>query len=150
MKGIITISGALISGILAGSLFAAAVVGQPWAAAQVGGGPSILVPQAPGVPGVVATGPGGPAVALPAPALSKPAAAEQAAQRQPAREGLAPLAAPRIAAPLPVHEPQLVAYEVETTEVTALMDDGISYTYWTFGDTVPGRCCASARVIRWS
>jgi nitrite reductase (NO-forming) len=31
-----------------------------------------------------------------------------------------------------------VKYEVETREIMALMDDGVAYTYWTFGNTVPG------------
>jgi two-component sensor histidine kinase len=34
--------------------------------------------------------------------------------------------------------PATVKYEVETREVTALMDDGVAYTYWTFNGSVPG------------
>jgi len=53
-------------------------------------------------------------------------------------DGLAPLPQPVVAAPLGQRAPTLVKYEVETHEVTALMDDGVAYTYWTFGNTVPG------------
>lgn len=60
------------------------------------------------------------------------------AKVRPTAAGLAPLMQPRIEAPIPQRAPQLVKYEVETREVTALMDDGVSYTYWTFDNTVPG------------
>ena len=49
-----------------------------------------------------------------------------------------PLPAPQIAPPISRTAPANVTVEVETQEVTALMDDGVAYTYWTFGGTVPG------------
>jgi nitrite reductase (NO-forming) len=100
---------------------------------------------APG-PGGVTTGPGGSAVL--SPAIPKPGAVTTTSgvegknipptQARASAEGLAPLAQPRVEAPIPPRGPTLVKYEVETQEVTALMDDGIAYTYWTFGNTVPG------------
>ncbi|MGE3908701.1 MAG: copper-containing nitrite reductase [Chloroflexota bacterium] len=58
-------------------------------------------------------------------------------ERQPA-DGYSPLPQPQIAAPIPVRGPTLVKFEVETRELTAMMDDGVAYTYWTFDGTVPG------------
>jgi nitrite reductase (NO-forming) len=148
MSNVATVTGALVAGIVGGSLFAAGLVARPTTVspstpATQPSGQTIGAPPAPG--GVVA-GPGGPAVVVPS--IPKPGvalttsgtAAEDASQtktRQSA-EGLVPLAQPRVAAPIPQRAPTLVTYEVETTEVTALMDDGVSYTYWTFGNTVPG------------
>jgi len=53
-------------------------------------------------------------------------------------EGLKSLPQPLMAAAIPVRPPTLVKIEVDTPEITAMMDDGVSYTYWTFGGTVPG------------
>ena len=55
----------------------------------------------------------------------------------------APVYAPRlpepaIAPPVGARAPQLVSVEIETTEILGQMDDGVAYTYWTFGGTVPG------------
>ncbi len=122
MKDITIVSGALVAGILGGSLFAAMVVGAP----------RPIVPTAPGGPSVVM--PGMPMAPVGMPGMSdRPAAA-----RQPAPAGVGPLPAVQVAPQLPVREPTAVKYEVETKEVTALMDDGVAYTYWTFGGTVPG------------
>ena len=145
MSNVATVTGALVAGIVGGSLFAVGLVARPQ---TVGQGPTAAQQsgQAVTAPAPVVIGPGGPAVV--APPLPKPGAAlttsgptaeaEAAPKlRQPA-EGLAPLAQPRLEAPIPQRGPALVKYEVETTEVTALMDDGVSYTYWTFGNTVPG------------
>lgn len=53
--------------------------------------------------------------------------------------------APRIAKdptdlPPPVgrREPELVVFELETTELVGQLADGMTYEYWTFNDTVPG------------
>jgi nitrite reductase (NO-forming) len=82
-----------------------------------------------------------------APAAQAPAAsqtqAQPQAQAQPAAlpaapAGLKPLPLPQLAPPLPHRAPTTVKYEVETTEVTAMLDDGVAYTFWTFGGTVPG------------
>jgi nitrite reductase (NO-forming) len=48
------------------------------------------------------------------------------------------LPAPQVALPLPIREPTIVRVELETREVTALLDDGVPYRFWTFGGTVPG------------
>ena len=144
MSNATAVTSMMVVGIVGGALFAAALVGQPRAAIQgpgVGaGGPAIAAP----VP--IAAGPGGPAAVLPP--IPKPGAAlttaggsAEAASATTARQsadGLVPLAQPQLAAPLPQRGPTLVKYEVETVETTALMDDGIAYTYWTFGNTVPG------------
>ena len=49
-----------------------------------------------------------------------------------------PLPAPQIAPPVNRTEPALVKLEVETQEVTAMLDDGVAYNFWTFNGTVPG------------
>lgn len=54
-----------------------------------------------------------------------------------------PIAAPRLAQaqlapPISARGPQLVQAEIETKEVLGYLDDGVAYTYWTFGGTVPG------------
>lgn len=141
MSNVAIVTGALVAGIVGGSLFAVGLVARPQ---PVGQGPASMQQTAPG-PAPVVTGPGGPAVVVPP--LPKPGTAlttsgvaegESTAKTRPSAEGLVPLAQPRIEAPIPPRGPTLVKYEVETREVTALMDDGISYTYWTFGNTVPG------------
>lgn len=55
------------------------------------------------------------------------------------------VAAPRIAKdptdlPPPVNgrEPELVVFELETTEIVGQLADGMTYEYWTFNNTVPG------------
>ena len=63
---------------------------------------------------------------------------QKTGQLPPAPADLKPLPQPQVVAPLPQREPTLVKYEIETREVTARMDDGVAYTYWTFGGTVPG------------
>jgi nitrite reductase (NO-forming) len=142
MSNVAVVTGALVAGMVGGSLFAAALVArpQPGPLSTQAGASSVTAP-APVVPGL-----GGPAVVVPP--LPKPGAAlatsggadepqSEVKSRQSA-EGLTPLAQPRVEAPIPQRGPTLVKYEVETREVTALMDDGVAYTYWTFGNTVPG------------
>jgi nitrite reductase (NO-forming) len=148
MGNVATVVGALTAGILGGSLFAAALLARP-PMMTPGMAPmqpaSLSVATSPGANDVLG-GRGGPSVD--SPALPKPGAAPDVTgvdtrpggqpQARQSAEGLAPLAQPLVAAPITRHEPALVKYEVETHEVTALMDDGVSYTYWTFGNTVPG------------
>lgn len=55
-----------------------------------------------------------------------------------AKPGLAPLPAPQIALPIGAREATTVKVDLETREVSALLADGITYTYWTFNGTVPG------------
>jgi nitrite reductase (NO-forming) len=131
MSNGIVFGGAILAGVLGGSLFAAALVAQPRAPLQ---------PAAP-MPGMMVTTPSGATVVMPpgyGPGVvmssgepTKPASRQSA-------EGIPRLGQPQAAPPLPVRGPTLVKYEVETLEHVALMDDGVSYTYWTFGNTVPG------------
>jgi nitrite reductase (NO-forming) len=146
MNNVATVIGAFVVGIVGGSLFAAGLVAQPPVAPHApmtaqSGGPAVVVPPAAQGMGSM---PGEPAAT--APEVPKPGAvtASGAVQGEPraktrqSAEGLAPLAQPLIEAPIPQRGPTLVKYEVETREVTALMDEGVAYTYWTFGSTVPG------------
>jgi nitrite reductase (NO-forming) len=41
-------------------------------------------------------------------------------------------------APLPQREPEHIRIELETIEVEAKLDDGTTYTFWTFNGQVPG------------
>ncbi len=45
---------------------------------------------------------------------------------------------PVVAAPVGAREPQTVKQTVEIHEVIGYVDDGVAYTFWTFGGTVPG------------
>jgi nitrite reductase (NO-forming) len=82
---------------------------------------------------------GAEAAAAPAAAsAAAPAAAAPQEQPKPADPAAKPLPPPAIAPPIARNEPALVKYEVETTEVTAKLADGQTYTFWTFGGSVPG------------
>lgn len=52
--------------------------------------------------------------------------------------GLTRLPQPEVVPPLNRNTAAVVPVEIETREVTATMADGVVYTYWTFGGTVPG------------
>ena len=65
--------------------------------------------------------------------VSQPTAAAQ-----PLPEGLTRLPQPQVAPPIERREPELVKVDLETREVSALLDDGVAYRYWTFNGTVPG------------
>ncbi len=67
----------------------------------------------------------------------KTAAGAQSAAVKPA-PAVDRLPLPKIAPPLLRREPTLVKFEIETPEVTAMLDKGVAYTFWTFGGTVPG------------
>jgi nitrite reductase (NO-forming) len=43
-----------------------------------------------------------------------------------------------VPAPLGTRAPQLVKYAIETVELEGKLDDGTTFTYWTFGKKVPG------------
>jgi nitrite reductase (NO-forming) len=47
-------------------------------------------------------------------------------------------AADDVPPPLPRRKPQTVPLTLRSTEVVAALDDGTTFTYWTFEDTVPG------------
>lgn len=57
---------------------------------------------------------------------------------RPLPSGLRALPQPQVAPPPQYSQPTTVPIEIETREVTAMMDNGVAYTYWTFGGTVPG------------
>jgi nitrite reductase (NO-forming) len=61
-----------------------------------------------------------------------------AADVKPLPDGVARLPQPQVAPPINRTEPALVKVQLETREVTALLDDGVAYKYWTFNGTVPG------------
>ncbi len=63
---------------------------------------------------------------------------EAPAVAQPLPPGLSRLPQPTVAPPVQRTTPALVTVEIEAREVTALLDEGIAYTFWTFGGTVPG------------
>src|SRR5215212_6832948 len=135
MSNVATVTGALAAGIVGGSLFAAALVARP---APVATTQAPAMP--PGMTGMVSSASGASMVMPPGygpGVMMTSGEAPKTATRQ-SSEGLAPLAQPVVAAPLGQRGPTTVKYEVETHEVTALMDDGVAYTYWTFGNTVPG------------
>jgi nitrite reductase (NO-forming) len=52
--------------------------------------------------------------------------------------GLSRLPQPQVAPPVNRGHPATVSMELETKVVTALMADGVGYTYWTYNGTVPG------------
>ncbi len=51
---------------------------------------------------------------------------------------LSRLPLPEVAPPVTRTSPALVPVELETKEVTAVLADGVAYSFWTFGGTVPG------------
>jgi nitrite reductase (NO-forming) len=52
--------------------------------------------------------------------------------------GVPRLAQPQVAPPVGQRAATTVKVNMEIQEVVATLDDGITYTYWTFGGTVPG------------
>jgi nitrite reductase (NO-forming) len=81
-------------------------------------------------------------------AAARPAAAQtQVLGAAPAIEALPPAAANAVSIamdpnavpkPLGARAPQLVKYAIETVELEGRLDDGTTFTYWTFGRKVPG------------
>ncbi|MGI9148154.1 MAG: copper-containing nitrite reductase [Chloroflexota bacterium] len=66
------------------------------------------------------------------------AAAQATPLPRPVPDGVQALPPPQIAPPIDRSEPATVQVELETRKVTALMNDGVAYDYWTFNGTVPG------------
>lgn len=133
MSNVATGIGALLAGIVGGSLFAAALVAQPRPATQ-----PVVAP----APGNVVTSASGAAMVMP-PGYGPPVQMTSGEprinkEREPVPAGLKALPQPQVAAPIGVRPPQTIKMEIDTPEVTAIMDDGIAYHYWTFGGTVPG------------
>lgn len=104
--------------------------------------------QAIGMEGVleVAAGPKTAAVEIPAGAV-QPVVAKAKAPASVPVAGPAPAAADAVsismdpnAVPKPLggRPPQLVKYEIQTVELAGKLDDGTTFTYWTFDKKVPG------------
>jgi nitrite reductase (NO-forming) len=68
----------------------------------------------------------------------QPIVKEPAVALKPAAADARALPVPQVAPPVNRSIPQTIDYTVETREVTARLADGVTYTYWTFGGTVPG------------
>ena len=133
MSNVAAVFGALTAGIVGGSLFAAGLVAQPRTVVQappVAAAPGSAVTSVSGASAIVPPG-YGPGVTM---TSGEP---RKSAERQPA-DGYATLPQPEMAPPLGVRGPTSVKIEIDTPEITALMDDGIAYPFWTFGGTVPG------------
>jgi nitrite reductase (NO-forming) len=92
--------------------------------------------------GFVANAPEGgtePAADEPAVASSAPATTPTVAPTAtPAPVTAARLPQPSVAPPVGQRGPQTVQVSLEAREVTGMLADGIGYTYWTYGGTVPG------------
>jgi nitrite reductase (NO-forming) len=54
------------------------------------------------------------------------------------KESFALLPPPQVPPPITRKSPARVAIEVEVREVVKRLSDGVDYTFWTFGGTVPG------------
>jgi nitrite reductase (NO-forming) len=78
--------------------------------------------------------------AAPAPQAASPsqAAPQPAPEQQPAVAGAQPLPFPKYAPPVNRTAPALVKQEIETREVVAQIDEGVTTTFWTFDGSVPG------------
>jgi nitrite reductase (NO-forming) len=106
---------------------AASVLGGLLVFAAIGGAGEVAAPEVSDTPAAaapVAAGGGGETVA---PVEEGPRTAD-------------PVAHDGISVPDPIGDrgPTTVAIELETTEREGQLADGATYTYWTFGDTVPG------------
>ena len=89
------------------------------------------------------TGPADGAAAAPVPAAQAMGAApagNTARGIAPAAPGAVSIAMDPNAVPKPIgaRAPQLVKYAIETVELDGKLDDGTTFTYWTFGRKVPG------------
>jgi nitrite reductase (NO-forming) len=94
-----------------------------------------------GMVGKLIVGPGSaapPAAAPTAPATTRPADQPTAAIPAQPAPVVNRLRTPQIAPPVNRTAPDLVKVDLETQEVTATLDDGVAYPFWTFGGTVPG------------
>ncbi|MBA2675631.1 copper-containing nitrite reductase [Ramlibacter sp.] len=77
----------------------------------------------------------GSADALAAKPVARPATAIAPASVKAVSIAMDPNAVPK---PLGTRAPQLVKYAIETVELDGRLDDGTTFTYWTFGRKVPG------------
>lgn len=83
----------------------------------------------PAIPGFLGAS-GGPAIQA-APQVAVPAKAQPV-------QATARLPLPEVASPVGDRPATTVQYTIEAKEVIALLDDGVSYDFWTFGGTIPG------------
>jgi len=85
---------------------------------------------------------GNPAAAAPAKAapVAAVASASAAPALRPAEAGAVSVSMDPNAVPAPIADktPQLRKYRIETVELTGKLDDGTTFTYWTFDKKVPG------------
>jgi nitrite reductase (NO-forming) len=96
---------------------------------EVSGAAVAAAPESPAAKATAVLGAG----AAPAPADGVPAIAP--AVPNAVSVSMDPAAVP---APLGTRAPQRVKYSIETVEVQGKLDDGTTFTYWTFGRKVPG------------
>lgn len=90
---------------------------------------------------------GAPDAAAPAPVVSTHAGHAPPTAKAATQQKLAPAAADAVsiamdptAVPKPIgaRAPQVVKYHIETVELAGKLDDGTTFTYWTFDKKVPG------------
>jgi nitrite reductase (NO-forming) len=68
----------------------------------------------------------------------------------PVPDGTLALPPPQIAPPIERAQPTTVHVDLETRKVTAFMNDGIGYRYWTFNGAVPGPMIRVRQATRWN
>jgi nitrite reductase (NO-forming) len=97
-----------------------------------------------GMVGTLTAGDAKPAVSEKSPSTSQDSQVQDrsgigtAPPAAPSAANVTPLPAPKMASPVGNRGPSEVKLTLEAREVTAVMDDGVTYNYWTFGGTVPG------------
>src|SRR5688572_21675475 len=114
MSNVAVVTGALVAGIVGGTLFAAGIVAYPRSAA-----PNPAVTQAGPPMGAIITGPSGAAMVMPpgyGPGVMMTSGEPTTPATRQSADGLVPLTQPQSAASIPVRDPTLVRYELETRE----------------------------------
>ncbi|MDQ8184621.1 copper-containing nitrite reductase [Pelagicoccus sp. SDUM812002] len=69
--------------------------------------------------------------------LASPSVSETSAQELPVEQAVL-TSAPQVPPPIERDHPAKVVVELETKEQVGRLADGVEYTFWTFGDSVPG------------
>ncbi len=82
--------------------------------------------------------PGSLTVSQPNPGSADSQGSSPKAAPAPVPAGTVRLPQPQVAPPIQRSEPTTVKVEIEAKEITALLDDGVAFHYWTFNGTVPG------------
>ncbi|MCC6626764.1 MAG: nitrite reductase, copper-containing [Chloroflexi bacterium] len=112
------------------------MIGVTQLAVRPAAGPAVAL--APVAAAAVSSAPAAKPTAVSASAQAAPAQANPPAQPTAAAKNVARLPLPVMAGPINRTQPATVKIDLETTELTATMADGVTYTYWTFNGTVPG------------